>query len=119
MRRVYRKLFSEWREEIKRQLLALNFGYEGGMLPVIRNSNPITYVCVDEGKVLAWALVTAEYDADMGRLYAMFYTRSKNRRQGLGTRIARRIKRDHKDISVDPWDRAAATFFESVGLING
>lgn len=116
MRRIYRKLYSAWPLATKRKLQRNTFGWRGGMLPTIRDYDPMTYVMLDKGEVIGWALVLERPIADD---FAMFYVKSCYRRQGVGTKIANRIKKDYVQLYVEPHNRASDGFFASVGIPDG
>jgi len=111
MRRVYRKPFSAWSKKIQNQLWKLNFGeHDGQMYRQIEYEPDLdTFVMIESNEVLGWAMVT-----EGG--WAMFYVRDKYRREGVATRLAKRIKRQHKKLRVDGWDAGSCKFFESTGL---
>ena len=119
MRRVYRKRYSDWSETVKAQLRRANHGANGYMRATLEY-DPMTYVMLDAGQLIGWALV-----GDQGDTYAcwdmqpeipmaMFYVKKVYRRQGVGTRLATRIRRDYKKVDVSTYD--AEKFFQSVKL---
>lgn len=110
--------------DLYKKCFDLNLGSTGSMRWKLKDCRSgdhkgKAYVIAEGDVVLSWALVfkrPGKYD--YGHWTAYFYTRKSCRRTGLGTLLARRIRRDYSrvDIVVDPWDENAAGFFESVEL---
>ena len=114
MRRIYCKYYSKWTDDIQTQLRKNTFGNLGLMIGVIRTKNPMTYVMLDAKKVIGWALVD---ETSQSNNFAMFFIPKKNRRQGIGTKIAKRIKKDYHSFYVEPWNTSSQKFFDSVKMI--
>ncbi len=76
----------------------------------------MTYVMLDKREVIGWALVLERPTADD---FAMFYVKTCYRRQGVGTKIAKRIKRDYIQLHVEPYNNSSDSFFNSVGIPDG
>lgn len=108
MRKIYRKQFYKWSNPIQAQLREYNLGAWAGMYQSLEN-NLDTFVMLDKGEVIGWAIVTCSD-------WAMFYVRPEYRREGVGKRLATRISRHHTNPRVDGWSDEAANFFSSVGL---
>ena len=107
MRKVYRKQFSNWSDPVQKQLREYNFGqWDGQMYGQIAH-DPDTFVMLDRGEVIGWALINNDW--------AMFYVRPEYRREGVGRRLADRIRK-HYTPRVDPWDDASQGFFDSTGM---
>lgn len=119
MRRVYKKRYSHWDADIKRQLRSANFRADGFMLSTLKY-DPMTYVMLEDGKLIGWALVGDKGDSfscwsgETERPIVMFYVKRRHRRQGVGTRIARRIRKDYSKVDVSYYD--APAFFYRVKL---
>lgn len=116
MRRVYKKNYMDWPAPLRKKLRAATLGKNGFMLESLK-FNPVTYVMLDGDTLLGWALVAMHGENPMydWHNFAMFYVKSAYRRQGVGTRIAKRIKRDYNPVRFGAYDAPAARFFESVG----
>lgn len=108
MRKVYHKQFSSWSEPIQKQLYEYNFGEHQGRMYGQIAYDPDTFVMIDRGEVIGWALVSK-------RGWAMFYVRPEYRREGVGRRLATRIRK-HYEPTVDAWDDASQGFFDATGM---
>lgn len=119
MRVVYKKKFNEWPAAMRKVLRNHTFRANGWMVESTRH-NPVTYVMLDENKQLVgWALVAKPKKHPMEYGYfAMFYVKACYRRQGIGTQLANRIRKDYGDVNFGANDEVAEGFFDSVGWKN-
>jgi GNAT superfamily N-acetyltransferase len=69
--------------------------------------DPDTFVMLDRGEVIGWALVNDGW--------AMFYVRPEYRREGVGRRLAKRVSENYEP-KVDPWDDVSQEFFDATGM---
>lgn len=104
-RRIHRKLYKNWSPDIKTKLRRNNFGQDGLMRDCL-HYNPLTYVMLDNNELIGWALVDNHY--------AMFFVKKRYRRQGVGAKLAKKIRRHHNEAHAYSHD--APDFFEAVGF---
>ncbi len=109
MRKIYHKLYSDWSTKTQAQLRKYNLGEFGGMMYDSLSEDPNTFVMMDQGVVIGWALVNQSN-------WAMFFVRKGYRRQGIATKLVQRIKLCYDNIYVDGHDNMSYRFFEAVHL---
>jgi len=69
-------------------------------------------LCISGETVVGWALVDRELND------IMVYVRKHCRRQGIGTKIMRKVHGAFNGLKVYPWCKEARLFFQAVGSIN-
>jgi GNAT superfamily N-acetyltransferase len=122
VRRVYCKQYNEWSPDIKTKLRRNNFGRYGGggMMRHALFYDPMTFVMLDDQELIGWALVSNERITNGRGVYggrpAMFWVKRRYRRQGVGTKLAKRIQKQYRRLEIEPYDVASENFFEAVGL---
>lgn len=114
----------------------LNFGSAGLMRDILQefsayeDNRSFVVMIWDEKKttLLAWSIVFPwKLEVPKTKYMAYFYVRGKYRRQGLGTRLSKAVRKYFKEykstrknsvkkIIIDPHDKRATAFFNSVKL---
>lgn len=104
---------------------SLSWRHRGSMMPTlmdIRNGNDyakrfedgvagrVFFVC-DDDKLLGWSLLFTDW---YGNPMVFYYVRKANRRQGIGTRLARAVQRHHSTAHGVPHDSVSTSFFEHI-----
>jgi GNAT superfamily N-acetyltransferase len=98
-----------------KQCWGLNYGKTGWLRRDLVDSRndpnkyDKVYMIKDGPQILSWALVY-EIDSAPGSL-AQFWTRKEWRRQGLATKIVKRVKKDFKRVKIIPHDEISESFF--------
>jgi len=114
--RTVKMKYNELVPKIRKQILGLTLstrnGVKSGMLNQIREyKNHLSVVfCIEEDKVLGWALITED------REELMIYVRRSHRRRGIGTKIVKEATKIFGVLRCHPWNSPAASFFNSVGM---
>ena len=94
----------------------LNFGNQGRMREELelsfemKDSARTVLIKDHEGKVMSWSLVFPQEDGKDG-VSAFFYVPKCRRRQGLGTRMLRQIKKIDPKPFIYPHDNTSGKFF--------
>jgi len=112
MPRIQTKLVKNLTDEEYRACRFLNLRGNGEMhwnlarLRNEKNANARVYMIKEGGKLIAWSLVFGDC--------AHFYTRSTHRRKGYGTRLVKKVNKEHDRPVVYAHDETAQEFFGAV-----
>ena len=68
----------------------------------------------DDKTLYGWGLIAAPFYTN-GKRISMIYVDPLFRRQGIGTKIAKRLNR-YRDLYCYPWNDRAESFYDSVGM---
>ncbi len=115
--KVHHKRFSDWDPATRTKLRAATFGpIRGGMYGSANLvDNPDTFVILDAKRnIVGWALVSKTWFNNKNT--AMFFTQPHFRRQGVGRKIAAKLKKHFPDAYTVGWNETASKFFFSVGF---
>ena len=109
-----KKIVKNLSREDYNKCYSLNLRDRGQMRYSIDPDDVVYMIKDEDGKLLSWALVNRHFRTD-NTIWAdsMYYTRCECRRQGLGKRLANRIKKDFPEVYAHGWNEESIGFFSA------
>lgn len=113
--KIYHKRFEDWSPRRRLELMDLTLrprdgGVSGMTKDIVEQPEALdTLVCIEDGKVIGWATIDEDNEAN-------FYVAYPHRRRGVGTKLVARLRSIYEIIHVMHWDRQSGAFYRKVGL---
>lgn len=107
-----------------RTLYSLNMRHKGRMADILTEFHykpgARVYILQDTTRVTAWAMVHKQRYRSAGvekeRYTADFYVRKSERRKGLGSSLAKVVKKDYPFVTVNRHDYESESFFKKLEM---
>lgn len=107
---IINKPFLNWSPSFRKRLYSLSLRGRSGMNSMVIDGKCDSFVIIDEGKIIGWALYKLEPGIYCQGSF-MLYVRVRHRRKGLGEKLVARAIKKYGSIYIFAWDYNSACFW--------